>query len=75
MLTNDEMLRQIGLNIARYRKLRKLTQQQLADKVKINRSFLGHIEAPNMVVSFSIHTLLDISRALEIEPEFLFEFR
>lgn len=73
-MTNEEMYRQLGLNIAYYRKLRHLTQEQLALKTGITRAFLGHIEAPNMTVSFSIATVFDISRALEIEPKVLFEF-
>ena len=74
MLTNDEMICQLGLNIAHYRKMRKMTQEELANKTGISRAFLGHIEAPNMIVAFSIHTVFDIARALGIEPKVLFEF-
>ena len=74
MLTNDEMVCQLGLNIAHYRRLRKMTQEELADAVGMSRAFLGHIEAPNMVVSFSLYTVFDIARALIIEPKLLFEF-
>ena len=74
MLTNDEMICQVGLNIAHYRKLRKMTQEKLADVVGITRGYLGHIEAPNMVESFSLYTVFDIARTLNIEPKLLFEF-
>ncbi len=73
-MTNDEMYRQLGLNIAYYRKLRHKTQEQLAKETGITRAFLGHIEAPNMTVSFSIAVLFDLARVLEIEPKILFEF-
>lgn len=40
--------RQIGLKIAYYRRLRGLTQEQLAEKVDRTPAFIGHLEAPNM---------------------------
>lgn len=69
------MLRQIGLNIAHYRKLRRMSQKELSEVVGISRGFLGHIEAPNISVSFSVPTILDISRALGIEAKELFAFK
>ena len=39
----------LGLNIAYYRKRQGMTQEQLAEKAGISRSYLGEIEAPNMV--------------------------
>ena len=39
---------QLGLKIAYYRKLRGLTQEQLAEMIDINPAFLGHVEAPNV---------------------------
>lgn len=74
MITNEEKIRQIGLNIAHYRKLRKMSQNQLAEACGISRGFLSHIEAPNVLVSFSIYTLLDIAKVLNIDPRFLLEF-
>jgi len=70
-----EKYRQIGLNISYYRKLKKLSQEKLADIVHISRGHLSHIEAPNIASSFSIATLFDIADALEIEPKQLFEFK
>lgn len=34
---------QLGLKIAYYRKLRGLTQEQLAEKIKRTSAFVGHI--------------------------------
>ena len=73
-MTNEEMYRQVGLNIAFYRKLRHLTQEGLAELVGMSRGFLSQIEASNLFTSFSIAMVFDISRALEIEPKVLFEF-
>lgn len=74
-MTNQEMYRQLGLNIAHFRKLKKMNQEQLAQATGISRGFLSHIEAPNIEVSFSIATVFDIARALEIEPKELFVFK
>lgn len=56
----------IGLNIAYYRKLKGLTQLQLAEKINISRTHMSNIEAPNMPTSISLETLLDIADILEI---------
>ena len=52
---------QIGLKIAYYRKLRGLTQEQLAEKVERTPAFIGHIEAPNIRKAVSLDTLFDIA--------------
>lgn len=66
---------QLGLNIAYYRKLRGMTQLQLAEKVDISRTHLSNIEAPNMNTSISLEKLFDIAEVLEIPIFQLFEFR
>ena len=65
----------LGLNIAYYRKLKNLTQEELADLVGISRTHMGNIEAPNMGKGFSLETLLDIAEALDIPPGKLLEIR
>lgn len=57
---------QLGLKIAYFRKLRGLTQEQLAEKVNRTPAFIGHIEAPNIVKAVSLDTLFDISSVLNI---------
>ena len=59
---------QMGLKIAYYRKLRGLTQEQLAEKLDLSPAFIGHIEAPNIQKAISMDTLFDIADALEIPP-------
>lgn len=66
---------QLGLNIAYYRKLRGMTQEQLAEAAGISRAHLSAIEAPNIIKPFSIELLFDISNALQIECHKLFIFR
>lgn len=57
---------QIGLKIAYYRKLRGLTQEQLAEKVERTPAFIGHVEAPNIRKAVSLDTLFDIAEALDV---------
>lgn len=60
--------RQIGLKIAYYRKLRGLTQEELAERVGLTPAFIGHLEAPNIIKALSLDTLFDISAVLEVSP-------
>lgn len=65
----DEVYKKLGLSIKKYREERKLTQQQLADKIDKSLNFVGKIE-----VAFSkpsLDTVIDISQVLDIK---LFEF-
>jgi len=57
---------QIGLKIAYYRKLRGLTQEQLAEKIDKSPAFIGHIEAPNINKAISLDTLFDIASVLNV---------
>ena len=69
-----EKYRTIGLKIRYYRKLRGLTQEQLAEKIDKNLAFIGAVEAPNVNRTISLDTLFDIASALDIQPhKFLME--
>lgn len=57
---------QLGLKIAYYRKLRGLTQEQLAEKIDRTPAFIGHVEAPNIPKAISLDTLFDIANALNV---------
>lgn len=63
----------IGQTIKKYRKLRKLTQQQLADKASISISYLTKIEAINCDQPFSLEVILDISEVLDVSIHQLLE--
>lgn len=73
-ISNDEKYNRIGLNIAYQRKLKKLTQVQLAELVDISRTHISNIEAPNMVTPISLELAFNIADALEIPVETLFKF-
>ena len=44
----------LGKNIKKYRKQLGLSQEELANKMSISRSYLSKIEAPNREKSFSV---------------------
>lgn len=64
----------IGLKISYYRKLKSLTQEQLAEILNCGVSFIGQIEAPNIYKAISLDTLFKISKALDISPYKLLYF-
>lgn len=64
----------IGLNIAYYRKLKGITQLQLAEEINISRTHMSNIEAPNMPTSISLDKLFDIADALEVSVASLLDF-
>ena len=69
-----QQYKEIGLKIAYYRKLKGLSQLELAEKVDVSRTHLSNIEAPNKPTSISLDLLFHISEVLEIEPKYFFEF-
>ena len=56
----------IGLKVSYYRKLRSLTQEQLAEIMHCDVTFIGQIEAPNMYKAISMDTLFRLATALDI---------
>lgn len=56
----------LGLKISYYRKLKGLTQEQLAEILDMSTAFIGKIEAPNIVKAVSLDTLFEIARILGI---------
>lgn len=68
-------LKQIGLNVAYYRKLKNMNQDNLANKAQMERSAIGHLESTKYYSNPISETLLRIADALEINPGLLLEFR
>ena len=62
----DSEYLQLGLKIAYYRKLRGLTQEQLAERIDRTPAFLAHVEAPNVRKAVSLDTLFDIAAVLDV---------
>lgn len=66
--SNRDRFIELGVTIAALRKLRGMSQEQLAEKAHISRSHLSSIEAPNIIRPFSLEVLYNIADALEIRP-------
>ena len=48
-----------------YRKLRGLTQEELAERIDRTPAFIGHVEAPNIKKAVSLDTLFAIAAVLD----------
>lgn len=73
-LEPSERLINLGYAIAYYRKRKRLSQEEMAEKLAISRQHLGAIEAPNMHRGLSIELLFRIADVLELEPYLLLKF-
>lgn len=65
---NRDRFIQLGITIAALRKMRGMSQEQLAEKSGVSRSHISSIEAPNIVRPFSLEVFYNIADALDIDP-------
>lgn len=65
------IFRQIGLRVAYYRKLRGLTQLELARKAQISISVIGRLERGKYNKNIPMGLLIDVAAALEVEYSLL----
>jgi len=63
----------VGIRIGYLRKLKGLSQEQLAERAGISIGFLSQVEAPNMAVGISLATLFAIAKALDVPPSKILE--
>ena len=68
---NRDRFIQLGIAISTLRKMKGMSQEELAEKSGISRTHLSMIEAPNAAHSFSLEAFFDISDALEVDPAVL----
>ena len=66
-----ERYRNLGLNIAYYRKLRGLSQERLAELADISRTHMSRIETADCAVSLDV--VFTSADALRVEPYKLFQ--
>lgn len=66
---NRDRFIQLGIAIAALRKMRGMSQEQLAEKANVSRSHISAIEAPGIVRAFSLEVFFNIADALDIAPE------
>ena len=65
---NRDRFLQLGIAIAALRKMRGMSQEQLAERANVSRSHISAIEAPGLVRPFSLDVFFNIADALEIDP-------
>ncbi len=70
-LIYESYYRNLGQNIAFYRKRRRWTQMQLCEHAEISRNHLSHIENADCAVSLDV--IFAIADALGVEPYKLFQ--
>ena len=63
-----ELHRKLGINVAYYRKLKGLTQIELAEMIQKSRTYVSQLEAPQMTVNMTIDVLFKIAEVLEVHP-------
>lgn len=68
---DQALSRQIGGNIRRMRKIKGLSQEALAFRAELDRTYLGSVERGER--NIAVINLVRISKALEIEVEALFK--
>lgn len=74
MKYGDKMIA-FGLNIVYYRKLKLLTQEQLAEKANVSIGTIQKLENPNLYAGTTLDTLCKIAGALQMTESELLDFR
>ena len=72
-INNTNIYDTVRINIKKYRKLRGMTQQELADAADLSHGYIREIESLKMGVTFSLDAVEKIANALEIPFYLLFE--
>lgn len=67
--------REIGYRISYCRKHRKMTQEEMAEKLDVSRQHIGAIEAPNVNRKVSLDLMFDIADLLGVEPKYFLEYQ
>jgi len=65
---NRDRFLQLGIAISALRKMRGLSQEQLAEKANVSRSHISSIEAPGVVRPFSLEVFFNLADALDVDP-------
>lgn len=76
MLEADKAIvfRQIGGKVAYYRKLRNLTQVELARKIRVSSSVISRLERGKYNNNVPMGLLIDVAEALNLDFALLVEF-
>lgn len=63
----EEIYKNIGKNLRKYRTLRGISQEKLSEMLEVNSKFIGHVERFERYVS--LKRLIQISKILKITLE------
>lgn len=69
----NDFLRNIGFRVQFFRKMRDISQEELAERCGLSYSTISHIESTTSY-PFSMVALYRIAKALDIEPYQLLKF-
>ena len=64
---DDDIMKVISINVAKYRRQKHITQEQLALDTDIAYDFYRHFESGKGVIGISIENLYKISIVLEVD--------
>ena len=73
MNNNNNIYDTVRKNIRKYRRLKSMTQQELADASELSHGYIREIESLNMKSTFSLDAVEKIAIALQVEIKDLFE--
>lgn len=71
--TREDIYELISYNIKKYRKIRKITQAELAFRSRYTHEYIRRVEAKKSKKYFSIDAIFNIADALDIPVSYLFE--
>lgn len=71
--TNKNIYDTVRMNIKKYRKLKGMTQQELADASGYSHGYIREIESIKMASTFSLDAVERIANGLGINFKLLFE--
>ncbi len=72
-ITNNNIYDTVRKNIKKYRILKGMTQQELADASYLSHGYIREIESMKMASSFSLDAVERIANGLGIKAKLLFE--
>lgn len=72
-MNNKNIYDTVRHNIKKYRLLKGMTQQELADASDLTHGYIRQIESPKMASTFSLDAVEKIANGLNIQVKQLFE--
>ena len=73
VVNEKNIMKLVAVNVAKYRKLKKLTQEEVARRADIGFDFYRHFESGKGEIGISVKNLYKISVALNVNMGNLFE--